>query len=732
MRTAKLRQNDASARDAARTRRGPWQVDTESHRSVSLLAIPSSPLRWQFTTDSSGYSYNQNIDRPSNRQKCRACQAGSPSHGTTQCQDDENHVSASAPDDVVQRLADGESLDRTAPHQSSAELGYRIAHLRRGGLPLESGTRAYFEFRFGTGFSDVRIHTGAAEAKTARRLNARAFTLGQHIFFGNEEYRPQSDDGKRLIAHELTHTLQQRNTGSTSVKRIKVSSPEDEAEHEATRVADNVMLVDRPGTFPPQGEPEPGTPNPLVALQRNDGNAAASMLVQRQADMEDLDLELRGSSPAEIERNRRLGIILPSVSPEIWETVGGSPYSTVLPSYSQAGDTCGASSLITALVIWDRDNWDPDQPNSRIVAACNLILSEFERRQAVAIENWVTYPAPRENACCNRQGGCRRADEDHRTCLHRRYRERARLLRTEISSIRDTGRRPGAAISQVQYQTLGLALYFLWHQSYSAGLDSAQIHNIRCALGLDVTGAQSSSNFDSLEDILDNTVLNELQPGQIAQVSWLVNTRRGLTEHAFLIGRLQTGEWFLSDQGRDPAVEFRSLTLPDLMTVVRDAARNGSYWLHTGTSLPYTATAGVAGDWAGEVTLLGSNTATEVLAQNLIPAGAFLGEVDAHWLTDGNELYRGTFVGQYYRLDEAQAQFSAAAGGGTIVEMPRGVFTLYTTSSVHDANLPESAFDTWSREGALTGLRRADSLFHHIWLILGTASGRRGNWFQVR
>lgn len=79
-----------------------------------------------------------------------------------------------------------------------------------GGSPLNGNVRALFEPRFGYDFSDVRVHTGEGAAGAAVALGARAFTVGDHIFFGSGEYQPGSAQGQRLIAHELTHTIQQK------------------------------------------------------------------------------------------------------------------------------------------------------------------------------------------------------------------------------------------------------------------------------------------------------------------------------------------------------------------------------------------------------------------------------------------------------------------------------------------------------------------------------------------
>jgi hypothetical protein len=84
-----------------------------------------------------------------------------------------------------------------------------IQSLGGGGRPLSQTEAQYYEPRFGQSFHDVRIHTGAAADSAARSINARAFTLGKNIAFADGEYDSSSDSGRKLMAHELTHTLQQ-------------------------------------------------------------------------------------------------------------------------------------------------------------------------------------------------------------------------------------------------------------------------------------------------------------------------------------------------------------------------------------------------------------------------------------------------------------------------------------------------------------------------------------------
>ncbi len=115
------------------------------------------------------------------------------------------------------------------PPTVSSSLHNRITALQGGGQPLPQSERAFFEPRFGADFSQVRIHTNSRAAETARAVNARAFTLGQDLVFGAGQYKPCKSAGRRLLAHELAHVVQQggdsRLTASGNIQRSQISRP---------------------------------------------------------------------------------------------------------------------------------------------------------------------------------------------------------------------------------------------------------------------------------------------------------------------------------------------------------------------------------------------------------------------------------------------------------------------------------------------------------------------------
>ncbi len=90
--------------------------------------------------------------------------------------------------------------------------------LHSSGQPLDAATRTYFEPRFGRDFSSVRLHTDPAAAQSARDVNAHAYTVGRNIVFDAGQFVPGSQQGRRLLAHELAHVVQQ--SGGTAAPRM--------------------------------------------------------------------------------------------------------------------------------------------------------------------------------------------------------------------------------------------------------------------------------------------------------------------------------------------------------------------------------------------------------------------------------------------------------------------------------------------------------------------------------
>ena len=141
------------------------------------------------------------------------------------------------------------SLQRHATNQNQVALAIPSSvHevLRSSGEPISAATRAFMEPRFGHDFGRVRIHTDARASESARMVNAEAYTVGQHIVFGTNRYAPDSSAGRNLLAHELTHTLQQGDVGAPT----HISDPDERSEQiadlTAQRAIDGPPVSDSP------------------------------------------------------------------------------------------------------------------------------------------------------------------------------------------------------------------------------------------------------------------------------------------------------------------------------------------------------------------------------------------------------------------------------------------------------------------------------------------------------
>ena len=112
--------------------------------------------------------------------------------------------------------------------------------LRVPGQPLEAETRAFFEPRFGHDFSRVRIHTDAKAADSARAVDALAYTVGSEIVFGTAQYAPATMEGKMLLAHELTHVMQQNGNPAGQGETV-LGEASDLYEREADRASSQIF-----------------------------------------------------------------------------------------------------------------------------------------------------------------------------------------------------------------------------------------------------------------------------------------------------------------------------------------------------------------------------------------------------------------------------------------------------------------------------------------------------------
>lgn len=188
-------------------------------------AIPSSTarvLQKKLTINTPGDEHEQEADHVAEQvmrmpepQLQRVCACGG---GCSQCQGEQ----ASQQHERLQMKSVGSSDMGQAEAPS-------IVHdvLRSPGQPLDPATRGFMETRIGHDFSGVRVHADGTAEQSAREVNARAYTVGQDIVFGAGQFVPGTQEGQRLLAHELTHVVQQSDSRS-AIQPMVQRSPNDE------------------------------------------------------------------------------------------------------------------------------------------------------------------------------------------------------------------------------------------------------------------------------------------------------------------------------------------------------------------------------------------------------------------------------------------------------------------------------------------------------------------------
>lgn len=173
-------------------------------------------------------------------------------------------LAISQPDDPYEREADRVAeqvlgtpeprLQRRAAGAITPVEAPSIVHdvLHTAGRPLDTATRAFMEPRFGHDFSQVRVHTDAQAADSARAVSALAYTVGRDVVFGAEQYQPGTSQGQRLLAHELAHVVQQTgNVVRQSIGELVLRHPTPPPSPTTVDVTELFQILERFPAGPP-------------------------------------------------------------------------------------------------------------------------------------------------------------------------------------------------------------------------------------------------------------------------------------------------------------------------------------------------------------------------------------------------------------------------------------------------------------------------------------------------
>jgi hypothetical protein len=239
------------------------------------------------------------------------------------------------------------------------------------GQPLDVRSRTFFEPRFGCDFSRVRVHHDASSAQSARDVSARAYTVGSHIVFGTGEYAPQSMAGRELLAHELSHVVQQR----AVVQRDSISVEPRLAGHEAEEDEEApVQLLQRQ------------TGDDLFAGPWPEKDEAAR--IRAEADAERECLEAAGPDPDECDPARSL----------TWADFAGTPGGGTFSAMTFSGLRERAINVGTL-------RCRPDAPDAAGLPS-RAIQAFMDPAQSWVRPQFANASDPAQNGCATQISGC--------------------------------------------------------------------------------------------------------------------------------------------------------------------------------------------------------------------------------------------------------------------------------------------------------------------------------------
>lgn len=358
----------------------------------------------------------------------------------TSCRDEEK----------LQRQAEDED-PRDAAIQRKCACGGSCASCRGGGdeterilrdeldspgSPLDPQTQSEMERGFGEGFSDVRIHTGGHAARAAAAINAQAWTSGTDVVFGGGRYAPRTVGGRALLAHELSHVLQQRDTQSAGSHlqsgevadtglaiqpKLSISQPDDPFERQADEIAEQVVeTLAQPSEESIGGGTAPAVQRACDECKINPPEAedveeekeeaeAEGAGVQRKADRT-APVEAQSPSPAArlqegLNTSRNEGRPLPTRVRQQMETGFGRDFSRV--RIHTGAEAAGMSRLIHAKafthghsIYFNQGRFSPETASGRLLLAHELthvvqqmgnrgIHPKIQRAAELKIGNWA-------------------------------------------------------------------------------------------------------------------------------------------------------------------------------------------------------------------------------------------------------------------------------------------------------------------------------------------------------
>ncbi len=251
--------------------------DSESDNLENLE--PNTPIQTKLTIGEPGDKYEQEAD--SMAEKVMSMDTPTENHQSIQPQSQaESPIQKQPISTSINPMIQGKSSTADGVSEANPDIESRLTSQKGGGTPIDEQTRSFMEPRFGADFSSVRVHTDSTSVQMNQDLGAQAFTHGQDVYFGAGKYNPGADDGKRLLAHELTHVVQQ-----TGAVQRQQQNPNQNQEVEKIRAKNLLGTIPELPENKEQGETVTNqTPENLIAQQEH-GAEIQSTVAQPQGEI---------------------------------------------------------------------------------------------------------------------------------------------------------------------------------------------------------------------------------------------------------------------------------------------------------------------------------------------------------------------------------------------------------------------------------------------------------------
>lgn len=276
--------------------------------------------------------------------------------------------------------------------------------LRSSGLPLDPAIRGFMESQFGHSFSQVRIHTDERAAHSAREVSALAYTVGDHIVFGAGRYAPSSAAGVGLLAHELTHVVQQQ-SGRTQAEQ-GVGSPASSYEQEADSFAERISRM-----------------SSQMRISQADSSALMRGLAQGMSEDEDTQMSVEPPDPRFLYQNGTTTCTFPAGTPStvISNTDCSRPctvrheavhFTDITPCCRAAGVAHAAAATPAAKTAVENQffGW---MSSNRSWFECRAYAESVVCADELITAKSCSSPAPADAACCSTLASYR-ADKEAR------------------------------------------------------------------------------------------------------------------------------------------------------------------------------------------------------------------------------------------------------------------------------------------------------------------------------